>query len=45
MNGNIYTVPYSKGEISFALLPGMRGTVVERLLVASSDLSKVQKFN
>ncbi len=29
MDENLYTVPYGKGEISFALPPGMRGTVVE----------------
>ncbi len=29
MGEKTYTVPYGKGEISFALLPGMRGTVVE----------------
>jgi nickel-dependent lactate racemase len=29
MDENIYTVPYGKGEISFALPLGMRGTVVE----------------
>jgi nickel-dependent lactate racemase len=28
MDENVYAVPYGKGEISFALPPGMRGTVV-----------------
>ena len=28
MDENLYTVPYGKGEISFALPPGMRGTVI-----------------
>jgi nickel-dependent lactate racemase len=29
MDENLYAVPYGKSEISFALLPGMHGTVVE----------------
>ncbi len=28
MNENTYTVPYGKGEISFTVPPGMRGTVI-----------------